>query len=301
MSLNDDLRNSIALCDAPPIEYGIFEEMAFEDYRRIDAVNYSSLKNMMRSPMSYRYFKDHPKEATAAMALGGHMHRMTLEPNKVGDFAVWGEIPGQNVRRGKVWDDFQAECAASERQIITKEERDAMIGMSKSVRMSSMAMRYLDGGHSEVTAVWKDQKFNRPCKGRFDKLKMISGRMHIVDLKTCRDCRPFRFGNEAYRIGYHIQLYMYQEGYRILTGETPVMVEIAVENKPPYELVVYSITEDVLWKGMDDYTRLMKMLAECERTNVWPPAEEAITDLTLPSYAYGSDADEYNFAELTTD
>lgn len=292
MTFNEQLVASI---------YGVFEDMPFEEYCKVDAVNYSSLKHMKRSPLTYRYFKDNPISATAAMILGGHTHRMLLEPNKVGDFAIWGEMAGQNVRRGKVWEDFQAEAFATGRQVITKDELGSMVNISAAVRKSAIAMRYLDGGHAEVTAVWKDPKFNRACKGRFDKLIMIGGRMHIVDLKTCRDSQPFRFGNEAYRMGYHIQLAMYQEGYRILMGEAPVMVEIAVETKPPYEITVFNVNDDVLWKGMDDYTRLMKMLSESERTGNWPPAEESMTDLTLPSYAYGSDADEYNFAELSAE
>jgi len=298
MTLNEQLTASIELCDKQPIEYGFFEDMDYEEYHKIDALNYSSLKYMRRSPMAYRYFMDRPQKATPAMVLGSHTHRMILEPNKTGDFAIWGEVAGQNVRRGKVWEDFQAECAASGKQIITKDEREGMVGMSAAVRKSSMAMRFLDGGRSEVSCVWQDRKFGRPCKGRFDKVKLISGKPHIVDLKTTRDCRPIRFGNEAYRLGYHIQLWMYEEGYYVLTGERPKMIEVAVENKPPYELCVFEIPEDVLFAGQQDYVRLVQKLAESERTGVWPPAEEAITDLTLPSYAYGSDADEFSFSDL---
>jgi hypothetical protein len=99
-------------------------------------------------------------------------------------------------------------------------------------------------------------------------------------------------------MGYHIQLAMYREGFRVLTGEDPEMYEIAVENKPPYELTVFSVPDEVLAKGQEDYEFLMRQLCECESTNNWPPAEESITDLSLPSYAYGSDADEFTFNDL---
>lgn len=298
-AIHQQLVDSLAAMDAArPIEYGFFDDMSYEKYRAIPAVNYSTLKNMMRSPLAYRYFIDNPRPSTPAMDLGKHTHRMILEPNTVGDFAVWGELEGQNVRRGKVWDEFRAECAISNKQVITKDERAGMIGMATAVRKSALAMRYLDGGHSEVSCVWRDKKFNRDCKGRFDKVILIGGKPHIVDLKTTRDCRPMRFGNEAYRMGYHIQLAMYEDGYRVITGETPKMIEIAVENKPPYELVVYEVSDDVLFQGHEDYVRLMKLLAESERTGAWPPAEESITTLSLPSYAYGSDADEFTFDDL---
>lgn len=278
--------------------YGMTDNMSFEEYSKIDAVNYSSLKHMKRSPLSYRYFKDHPTQPTPTMILGNHTHRMILEPEKVGDFALWGEVEGQNVRRGKVWDAFQAECALSQKQIITKDERTAMVSMATAVRKSSLAMRFLDGYRSEVTIVWRDKKFDRDCKGRLDKTGIIGSTPFIADLKTAKDCSKFSFGNAAYRLGYHIQLAMYREGFRILTGEDPEMYEIAVENKPPYELTVFSVPDEVLAKGQEDYEFLMIQLCECERINTWPPAEESITDLSLPSYAYGSDADEFTFNDL---
>lgn len=297
-AIHDQLVASLALESQREQRYGIFDGMDYETYRAIDAVNYSSLKHMRRSALSYLWHQGNPQPPTLAMQLGTHTHRMILEPDTAGDFAIWGECEGQNVRRGKVWDQFQAECALSGKQVITRDERDAMVAMAKAVRTSSLAWHYLEGGRSEVVLVWRDPKFNCDCKARLDKLKRIGGRAVIADLKTTRDCRPFRFGNEAYRLGYHLQLAMYCEGFRVLTGETPEMVEIAVESKAPHELAVYSISEDVLWKGREDYERLMKMRAESERTGVWPPAVEALTDLTLPSYAYGSAEEDFNLNEL---
>jgi hypothetical protein len=298
-TLRDQLIASLEMEDRKGrVPYGFTDNMSLDEYSKIDAVNYSSLKHMKRSPLSYRYFKDHPTPPTAPMILGNHTHRMILEPEKVGDFALWGEVEGQNVRRGKVWDAFQAECALSQKQIITKEERTAMVSMSIAVRKSPLAMRFLDGHRSEVTIVWRDKQFDRDCKGRLDKTGIISRTQFIADLKTAKDCSKFSFGNAAYRLGYHIQLAMYREGFRVLAGEDPEMYEIAVENKPPYELTVFSIPDEVLAKGQEDYEFLMRKLCECEHTNSWPPAEESITDLSLPSYAYGSDADEFTFNDL---
>jgi hypothetical protein len=299
--LHDQLIASHVLEDLKAVSshhYGFTPNMSFEEYCKIPAVNYSSLKHMKRSPLSYRYFKDHPVPPTDAMVLGNHTHRMILEPETVGDFALWGEVEGQNVRRGKVWDTFQAECALSQKQVITRQERAAMVNISTAVRKSPLAMRFLDGHISEVTMVWRDKRFDRDCKGRLDKTGRISAVPFIADLKTAKDCSKFSFGNAAYRLGYHIQLAMYREGFRTLTGEDPEMYEIAVENKPPYELTVFSIPDEVLAKGQEDYEFLMRKLCECERTDSWPPAEESITDLSLPSYAYGSDADDFNFSDL---
>ena len=42
----------------------------FAKYRAAAGVNVSSLKDIARSPLHYRYAKDNPKPTTAAMSLG---------------------------------------------------------------------------------------------------------------------------------------------------------------------------------------------------------------------------------------
>lgn len=277
------------------LAFGIFERMSFEDYQAIPALNYSALKHMMRSPLHYRWHADNPMTPTEEMRLGNAIHRAILEPDTVGDIACY-----DGIRRGDKWDQF---CRDNyDRLIITKKQGDVLVSMTAATRTSKVAMRYLGAkGPSEVSLVWRDKAAGKDCKGRIDKLAWVDGRPYIVDLKSCRDCRPFRFGNEAYRLGYHIQLAMYRGGYFYLTGELPDVVEIAVESKPPHETVVYHIPEEVLQQGHDDYARLVRQLMECEEANEWPAALETETDLSLPSYAYEDIGDDLSDLQLISE
>lgn len=276
------------------VEFGIFEGMSFEDYQAIDALNYSSLRNMARSPLSYRWHKDNPQPPTESMQIGHATHSAMLEPDTTGDFVIF-----DGVRRGHKWDDFCSEYR--DRKIITRGQSEYLIGMCVAVRSSKLAMRYLGNGASEVSLVWRDKAADRVCKGRVDKLPTVDGKRLLVDLKTTRDCRPFRFGNEAYRLGYHIQQAMYRAGYFYLTGELLDVVEIVVESKPPHEITVFRFPEEVLQQGQDDYARLVKQLSECEAENHWPPALETETDLSLPSYAFGDLGDDLSDLQLIAD
>lgn len=281
----------IELSDLPRLAYGFHDRVEFSEYARIPALNYSTLKHMMRSPMSYKWHRDNPQPPTDAMQLGTAAHRVILEPDRVGDFAVWDG----GRRYGKTWDAFVAEH--SDRQILTAEQRDNLIGVSVAVRKCAAAKRYLAAGTSEISLLWRDKAAVRDFKGRIDHLLVESSPL-IADLKTTRDCRPFKFGNEAYRLGYHMQAAMYADGYYYLTGKLPRVVIIAVENKPPYETAVYRVSDEILHQGHEDYMRLVAQLEECERSDNWPPALETETDLSLPTYAYGSGDDDLTDLQL---
>ena len=266
-----------------PHELGIFTGLTFQEYEAIDALNGSSLLNMRKSPMYYRFIKDNPKEQTEAMLLGTATHRLILEPERVGDFAVWGLNEEEKVRRGKVWEDFKERNSG--KLLITAEQRDAMVGMAVTARKNVPIMKYAGAkGACEVTMVWIDPDSGRVFKGRMDKL--IAKGDVIFDLKTCRDCSKYRFGAQSYSLGYHIKMALYWQGYKALTGKDAKLVIGAVESKAPHESAVYRITSDVLLQGLEDMDVLIRRLEECERTGLWPAAEPEELELTLPGYAF---------------
>jgi len=120
----------------------------------------------------------------------------------------------------------------------------------------------------------------------------VDGQPYVVGLKTARDCRPFQFGNQCARLGYHLQFAYYADGYEAITGERPRLVEIVVESDEPHAVAVYHVPDDVLDQGREEYMRLLELLDECERKNEWPgpvPLEET---LSLPSWVYGGLTDD---------
>lgn len=264
---------------------GIHHGLAADTYHGLDRLSASALKRLMRSPMAYRWAKDHPTEPSAAMALGTAAHTAILEPHKLlTDYALWDG----GTRRGKAWDEFRA--AHADRHILTRDEFDAAQAMRDAVRGFAPAMRYLAIGEAEVTMLWDCE--GHPFKCRADWVTTIDGRPVIVDLKTTRDASPRRFGNDAFRLGYHVQFALYADAWEALTGQAPAFVVIAVESKAPHEPAVFRVPDDVLEQGRDDYRRLIATLDECATTNHWPPMSEAEQELTLPSYAYGTADDD---------
>ena len=274
--------------DALTIADGFHYDLPFEDYQRIDALNGSSIVNMRRSPMYYKWALDNPHADTPATYLGRAAPQMILEPDRAGDIAVWGEVEEQKVRRGKVWEQFLADNVG--KMIVTRGERDITVGCMVSAHKNPLLRKYLAAeGRTEVTMVWHDPVSGRRFKGRVDK---IIKNHTIPDLKTCRSCSRYKFGAQAYQLGYHIKEAIYFNGYLTLTGHEPHMKLLPIESKAPYESAVYRVTKDVILQGLEELDALLKTLAECEESDFWPAAETEETDLMLPTWATTNDDNE---------
>ena len=268
----------------------ITRNMPASTYFALPALSTSRLKEMRKSPQHFRYFYDNPRK-TKPMALGTAAHCATLEPGRfTREFVIWDRKTdsGRSApRNGKAWDAFVAESAG--REILTADEYGAAVDISGAVRADSVAAKYLREGDPEVTLQWS--LGDRPCKGRADWVTEMDGEPVLVGLKTAADNSHFKFAASAVGYGYTMQWAWYHDGYKALTLREPRMIEIVVEAKPPYSVVVYAISEDVLEHGRSEYQELLAKLGQCERDNYWPGPAETEVMLSLPSWAYGAEDD----------
>ena len=269
----------------------ITSRMSRAHYDKLGGVNMSRLKELRRSPQHYLYALANPKPQTPAMTLGTACHTAVLEPERFErDYAIWErklENGKAAPRQGGAWDAFKELHA--ERTILTAEEGKLALAMSKAVRSETLALKYLEIGDPEVTLEWICEPY--ACKGRIDWLTTIDNEPWIVGLKTARDCRPFLFGTQAARLGYHLQFAFYTDGFEAITGTRPQMVEIVVESEPPHAVAVYLIPNDIIEQGREEYQSLLMRLHGCEETNSWPGPVPEEQYLTLPSWAYTSTDD----------
>lgn len=258
----------------------------FSTYRAAAGVNVSSLKELARSPLHYRYAKDNPKPTTSAMSLGTAAHCATLEPERfAAEFVTW--TGGR--RAGKEWDAFKADAEAAQRLVLTEDERDTALAIAQAVRACPEAMVYLKRGHAEVSMSWQHDEPELALKGRVDWLTVVDGCDVVVGLKTTRDLRPREFAAQAARLCYHWQWAFYYDGFERITGRKPAMVEIVVESAAPHAVAVYRIPEHVLERGRQEYRDALTTLAQCEASGVWPGPVVGEVEFDLPGWAYPED------------
>jgi PDDEXK-like domain of unknown function (DUF3799) len=258
------------------------------DYDRIEAVNFSTLKLMAKSPNHYHHNLLKGQTDTNAMKVGRACHMAVFEPETFRSrVAKWEGA----VRRGKEWDAFQA--ANKGLEILTEAEYDSCVAIGAAVRADATAKPYITGGKGEVTLRWmvKRNGYEMAAKGRVDFVANANGGC-ITDLKTTTDASPEAFGRQALRLLYHAQASFYVDGAtQDLGREYPYFI-VAVEKKEPYAVQVYEVPADALQMGRELYGRWLDQLNACRQESHWPAYSTGVLPLSLPAWATEEESDD---------
>lgn len=256
-------------------------------YEQIDAVNWTTLREMRRSPRHYLYRCLNPAEETAPMRLGRAVHMAVLEPERfAADYVVFDGAR----RAGKAWEAFEFEAERAGKEILKASEHAECCAIAAAVRAHPLAAKYLAQGRGEQTIVWRDEETGLWLKGRLDWLCDVPGDAALVDLKTTAELDAYRLAAGVARLGHHIQLALYMRGLRALGLVIPAKL-IAVESEAPYDVAVFSIEGDTLTAGDEEAGRLLRRVAECRESGEWPGRYgEEERPLDLPPWVF-RDAD----------
>jgi hypothetical protein len=93
---------------------GIYQSVPFKKYARIHAINQTSLKKILVSPLEYRACIEKADTDSPALQFGRIIHLLCLEPRSVRSrVAVW---PGE--RKGLTWEVVQAAHAGKKKDVV---------------------------------------------------------------------------------------------------------------------------------------------------------------------------------------
>ena len=224
--------------------------MTFSDYQQIKAVNWSTLKELQRSPLHYRHRLQTPRADSPAMAFGRAVHCAVLEADRFPEqFVLWDG----GRRAGGDWNEFAAVNAS--RTILKADDYRRCLAVRDAVRGHRAAHRLLRKGKAEQTVTWSDPQTRIRCKARLDWI----GPEAAVDLKTTRDIEQEAFGRVVHNLGYLGQLGFYDNGLRANGIRVPWAV-IAVEANEPHDVAVYVVDDETLDYGRDTAWELLHKL-----------------------------------------
>ena len=257
----------------------ILHDVPFDDYVKIDAINWSKLKHMDESPLSYRHHATAPDRDTPSRLLGRLAHSLTLEPGASDDVVVW---EGGD-RRGKAW---QAFAAANEgRTIVKPGEIDSAREMAAAVRGHPLVAPYLPGAQFEVTTTWTDHATGLKCKARQDWMRTDT----LIDMKTTTTINSLRFTSQAEKLGYFGQLAHYRAGLVACGHPVARVLIVAVESKAPYDVGVFEVSEMSLGSASVEVADMLARLSACLKADTWPGRYETEQPLIRPDWALGGD------------
>ena len=255
--------------------------MNFAEYRQLDAVNWSTLREMAVSPKHYHHRLTTPRPDTGPMAFGRAVHTSVLEPDRLPlEYAIWsGGRRGTNAHK-----EWQAQQGG--RQELSEGEYETCLDVRDAVHAHPVAANLLRGCQFETTVEWTMTGID--CKCRPDAVKKRT----LIDLKTARTIDARKFGRNAYDLGYFGQMAFYAEGLAVSTGVGDwEAFLIAVEADQPHDVGVFHIDPDSLYAAGVKAHELLDRVAECRESGQWPGRYPQQQDLTLPAWEFVEDND----------
>jgi exodeoxyribonuclease VIII len=262
---------------APPCRV----QMTSEEYHANPAIGSSSIKELLVSPMHYKYAIDNPTEPTPAMRFGTAVHTAILEPETFQSrVVVEPKFEGTGSRAKKE----EWRLLNEGKQIVTSDQMADLLLILKSLKGHDLARKLLSGGHAEQSYfdICPDTGLARKARADF-----LKDEHTIIDVKTTASAKPEDFAKSIANFGYHISAAYYLDVVgSVLNKKFDEFMIIAIESSAPYGISVHLLDEDAISAGRFLYKKALRTLKECKDKNIYPGYPEKILTTSLPPWAY---------------
>lgn len=204
-------------------------------YRQHGGLNFSSAKNLLKSPLHYKASLEAKREPSKNMLFGSIVHAKVLE-NKDYPVAVMPDGLDGRTKEGKEWKAANAgkETIAQDDWQQCQRMIDAVLGNKDVAYLLSLQ------GESEIGIVQRYQ--NVEIKGRIDRLfKDEDGKHAIFDFKTTQSVAPEDFNKSCSAFCYCCQMVWYQNLVALEYGldSPPAYFWVCVENSDAADVAIY--------------------------------------------------------------
>lgn len=255
--------------------------MTDQEYRDSEAVNFSTLKHMLKSPAHFKAAWDargDAEEPTTAMLIGSYVHMAILEPERFaqGPYVVRPAGMKFTTTEGKAWKAQQTV------PVLDYSQDQAIKGMRDQVLNRPALRAMLSDGHAEGAHVWEDKGF--ALKGRTD---YVTSNGILIDVKTTNEIDPARFQSKVNQFHYDMQLAMYTAALASEGVQVEKVYILAIESVAPYDVILFDVDQEVLAFGDRKYLKALARLAECRDTGIYPgiAGDAGVMPLTLSRWA----------------
>lgn len=268
------------------IEPGIYPDLDIDDYHASEGISSSGISLILDCPRRYwgEYIANgghHPKDTEKKrekFMLGRAVHMLVLEPEKFDDhFYYMNENVNLASKAGKEMY-LKAKETAGKRQIIRASDWININHMAQSIKESPIWKKIREP-KVEHSIFWDGGIFKTRLRARPD---MFTDRL-IIDVKTT-DCIS-NFSKSIYRYGYHRQAAMQIDGLKQLDGKERFFAFFVVEKKHPNLTICYTLDEQSISKGREEYLDGAAIYAECLRKDEWPGYDCNFQLISIPKWS----------------
>lgn len=232
----------------------------------------SMLKLLLKDPQQfYREWVlgERNDEYKPAFVEGSLTHTLCLEPEKVGEYAVF---PGAR-RAGAAFERFAQENQG--KTIVTANQMERAHSYANACMSHLTARRLLTEGHAEHNMV--AELMGTPVKGRADYINLDKG--YIVDVKTTS--RPNNidlFKSTCVEYCYDLSAALYCAIAAQAFGKSFDFYWIVI-SKNELTCEVYKASSETLAVGTINYMTALSMFKQCSATGIWTH-DKAIPEVT---------------------
>ena len=244
--------------------------MTREEYDALPGANFSTLKYLLLSGAHYKAALAQKEEETAEdklrFAVGTLTHAMVLEgKNLLSLYAVKPEGMSFATKEGKAW------RAEQTLPILDSESAIKIPRMAEAVAANPLARNIILRCpnrefplQAEIDGVL--------CKGLLDLHgRDKAGIFTIPDYKTTTDAQDFAFRHKVqFQFHYDLQSELYKALARECDQGDCEPLWIVQETNPPYEVMVYSPSNDLRVSGQDKLQTVLSRYREYEASGKWP-------------------------------
>jgi hypothetical protein len=278
-----EMSTSLALKQTPDFVVPCKLKMSADEYHAHPAAGSTSLKNILRSPLHYKYEKENPSD-TPALRFGRACHEALLEPNLfMQNAVVMPEFSGTGSRAAKE----QWMLSNEGKTILKSDELDSIKGMLLAVSKHKTARALLSDGAAEESYFDQCPETGLVRKVRPDFLRQ--GHI-IVDVKTTTNGEPRTFERAIATFNYHLSAAYYLDVVSSVTGERfDQFIIVAVEKEAPFGVSVHLLDDGTIGAGRHLYKKALNTLKECKSKNAWPGYPDEILSASLPHWAFPSE------------
>ncbi len=263
---------------------GMYSDISNTAYHASAGLSSTNLKLSLESLFKYKLAMNGelPFKQTPTMALGTAVHAYTLEPeNFHNEIAIRPEL-GYSKSDKILMLEFE-ECNKG-KTFITKDQAIMARLMRDNILSHPEVAQLMRNSTCEQSGYYTDKHTGMSCKYRPD----IRHQHFIADIKTTVSVKPSKFSATIDKLGYHVSAAHYLEGDRTLheTNHNQ-FIFIAVENKYPFEVAVYTLGAKSLERGYELRARGLNSIQRAMETGHYPMINGGMAqNIEIPNWGF---------------
>lgn len=235
-----------------------------QEYDAIDALSFTGLKELLKSPAHYQHWRNAQQEETKALVIGAATHSAVLTPLAFKDAYAQAPEVDRRTKDGKAtWEAVQSSLKPGQK-LLSFDDYKHVMDIADAVTKVWNVNEDLTAW-AETPLVGKDRE--TPIKGIPD---FISSEGWIYDLKTTSDDISERGAlRTILNYKYHVQAAHYIRLAQNHRGDILGHRIVFVEKEAPHSVAIYEIAGEILDAGRDECERAYAIFDRCRAEGKW--------------------------------